>query len=58
MTSVARFAAQQKLKEQAREVLILINAYLRHPRNRSTSVHETDDEDSELIEELNDQIGL
>src|ERR1700740_483297 len=32
-----------KLKEQAREVLILINAYLRYLRTRSTNVCETDE---------------
>src|SRR5262245_16152982 len=42
-----------KLKERAREVLILINAYLRYLRSRSTSVRETDEGDPELLEELN-----
>lgn len=39
-----------KLKERAREVLILINAYLRYLRSCSTSVRETDEDDSELLE--------
>jgi four helix bundle protein len=41
-----------KLKEQARRVLILINGYLRHLRTRSSTVRESDEEDSELIREL------
>jgi four helix bundle protein len=48
----------EKLKEQARGVLILINGYLRHLRSRSTSVRETDEADSELLEELDDPLGL
>lgn len=47
-----------KLKERAREVLILINAYLRHLRSLSTSVRETDEEDSELLEEVDDLVRL
>ena len=47
-----------KLKERAREVLILINAYLRHLRSRSTSVRETDEGDSELLEEVDDLVRL
>jgi four helix bundle protein len=47
-----------KLKEQAREVLILINAYLRYLRSRSTSVRETDEGDSELLEELDNLAPL
>jgi four helix bundle protein len=43
-----------KLKEQSREVLILINAYLRYLRSRSVSVRETDEADHELINELDD----
>jgi four helix bundle protein len=43
-----------KLKEQSREVLILINAYLRHLRSRSVRVRETDAADHELINELDD----
>ena len=42
----------EKLKERARGVLILINGYLRHLRNRSNSVRETDEEDSEFVEEV------
>jgi four helix bundle protein len=40
-----------KLKEQARKLLILINGYLRHLRNR-TIVRESDGEDPQRIEEL------
>ena len=46
----------EKLKEQARRVLILINSYLRHLRNRSASVQETDEEDPEFLEDFDDQI--
>jgi len=35
----------EKLKEQARGVLILINGYLRHLRNRATTVREADERD-------------
>jgi four helix bundle protein len=48
----------EKLKEQARGVLILINGYLRHLRSRSIIVRETDEADSELLEELDDLPGL
>jgi four helix bundle protein len=48
----------EKLKEQARGVLILINGYLRHLRSRSTGVRETDDANSELLEEVDDLLGL
>ena len=47
-----------KLKEQGREVLILINAYLRYLRSRSTSVRETDEGDSELLEGLDELLRL
>jgi len=47
-----------KLKERAREVLILINAYLRHLRSRSTSVRETDEGESEPLEEVDDLVRL
>jgi four helix bundle protein len=48
----------EKLKEHARGVLILINGYLRHLRNRSNSVRETEEENSELLEELEDPVHL
>jgi len=41
----------QKLKEQAKHVLKLLNGYLRHLRSRSSSVRETHD-DFELNEAL------
>src|SRR6266446_1057308 len=41
-----------KLKEQARSTLILINGYLRYLRNRSSTVHETDDADSDFNDVL------
>jgi four helix bundle protein len=44
----------EKLKEQTRGLLILINGYLRHLRSRSNSVRETDEGNSELLEELDD----
>jgi four helix bundle protein len=40
-----------KLKEQARKLLILINGYLRHLRNRAI-VRESDGEDPQRIEDL------
>ena len=43
-----------KLKEQARGVLILINGYLRYLRNRSSKVRESDEADSDLIDEVHD----
>src|SRR5207249_12020268 len=43
-----------RLKEQSREVLILINGYLRYLRGRSSAVRELDDADSELIDALED----
>jgi len=48
----------EKLKEQACGVLILINGYLRHLRNRSTTVREIDEEYSELFEEFDDLLPL
>ena len=48
----------EKLKEQSRGLLILINGCLRYVRRRSTSVRETDEEDSELLEEVNDLVRL
>jgi four helix bundle protein len=44
----------EKLKEQSRRLLILINGYLRHLRSRSNSARETDEGNSELLEELDD----
>lgn len=44
-----------KLKEQARGVLLLINGYLRYLRNRSSSVRESENSDTEnahLLEDL------
>jgi four helix bundle protein len=48
----------ENLKEHARGVLILINGYLRHLRNRSNSVRETDEKDSEDLDELDDLVCL
>jgi four helix bundle protein len=48
----------EKLKEQARAVLVLINGYLRHLRNRSTSVREADEKDSEDLDELDGLVPL
>ena len=48
----------EKLKEQARGLLILINGYLRHLRSRSNSVRETDEGNLELLEELDDTLLL
>ena len=47
-----------KLKERAREVLILMNAYLRYLRGRSSTVRETDEGDWELLQELDDSVRL
>jgi four helix bundle protein len=47
-----------KLKEQARGVLILINGYLRHLRNRSSKVRESGEADSDLIDEVHDLLPL
>jgi four helix bundle protein len=41
-----------KLKEQARDVLILINGYLRYLRSHSSSVRESDDSYSESADQL------
>jgi four helix bundle protein len=43
-----------RLKEQSREVLILINGYLRYLRGRSSTVRELENADSELIDALED----
>jgi four helix bundle protein len=48
----------EKLKEQARGVLILINGYLRHLRNRATTVREADERDSEYLDALDDLVPL
>ena len=48
----------QNLKQDARGVLILINGYLRHLRNRSNSVRETNEKDSEDFDELDDLVCL
>ena len=48
----------ENLKEHARGVLILINGYLRHLRNRSNSVRETDEKDSEDLDEFDDLVCL
>jgi four helix bundle protein len=48
----------EKLREQARGVLILINGYLRHLRSRSRGVRETDEEGAELVTELDDLLPL
>ena len=47
-----------KLTEQARGVLILINGYLRHLRNRATTVREADERDSEYLDALDDLVPL
>src|SRR5215831_8560129 len=48
----------EKLKEQACGVLILINGYLRHLRNRSTTVREADERDSEDLDALDELVPL
>ena len=48
----------EKVKEQARGVLILINGYLRHLRNRATTVREADERDSEYLDALDDLVPL
>src|SRR4029079_11923509 len=48
----------ENLREHARGVLILINGYLRHLRNRSNSVRETNEKDSEDFDELDDLVSL
>ena len=48
----------ENLREHARGVLILINGYLRHLRNRSNSVRETNEKDSEDFDELDDLVCL
>jgi len=46
------------LKEQAREVLILINAYLRYLRSRSSTVRESDGAGSSLIDDVDELLPL
>jgi four helix bundle protein len=46
------------LKEQAREVLILINAYLRYLRSRSSTVRESDEAGSSLIDDVDELFPL
>ena len=48
----------EKLKEQAGGVLILINGYLHHVRNRATTVREVDERDSEYLDALDDLVPL
>ena len=48
----------EKLKEQARGVLILISGYLRHLRNRATTVREPDELDAEYLDALDDLVPL
>src|ERR1051326_8284399 len=48
----------ERLKEQARAVLIFVNGYLRHLRNRSTRVREADEKDSEDLDELDGLVPL
>jgi four helix bundle protein len=43
-----------KLKEQAAEVLLLINGYLRYLRRRSTEVREAEHADAQVLTELED----
>jgi hypothetical protein len=38
--------------------LILINGYLRHLRNRATTVREADERDSEYLDALDDLVPL
>jgi four helix bundle protein len=47
-----------KLKEQARELLILINAYLRYLRSRSSTVRESDGAESPVINDLDELLPL
>ena len=46
-----------KLKERASGVLTLVNGYLRYLRSRSSTVRESDEADSDLIDELDDLLG-
>jgi four helix bundle protein len=48
----------EKLKERALGLLMLINGYLRHLRNRSTSVRETDEGHAEPLGDLDDLVRL
>jgi four helix bundle protein len=47
-----------ELKEQAREVLILINAYLRYLRSRSSTVRESDGAESPIIDDIDKLLPL
>jgi four helix bundle protein len=47
-----------ELKEQAREVLILINAYLRYLRSRSSTVRESDRAESPFIDDVDELLAL
>jgi four helix bundle protein len=47
-----------KFKEQAREVLILINAYLRYLRSRSSTVRESDGAAFPVIDDIDDFLPL
>lgn len=47
-----------KLKEQAREVLILINAYLRYLRSRSSAVRESDEAESPATGDVDELLQL
>jgi four helix bundle protein len=45
-------------KEQAREVLILINAYLRYLRSRSSTIRESDGPESPAIDDIDEPLPL
>jgi four helix bundle protein len=45
-------------KEQAREVLILINAYLRYLRSRSSTIRESDGPESAAIDDIDEPLPL
>ena len=47
-----------KLKERAREVLILINAYLRYLRSCSSTVRESDGAESPIINDIDELLPL
>lgn len=47
-----------KLKEQAREVLILINAYLRYLRSRSSTVRESYGAESPVTDDVDELVPL
>ena len=48
----------EKLKEQARGVLALINGYLRYLRSRSSTVREADEMDSQFPDDLDELLSL